>query len=131
MSREHIPRPLQRLVRERAEDLCEYCRLSQARQVATFHIDHVIPRIEGGKTEPENLALACGSCSLRKGHRSRAVDPETSEEVSLFHPRREVWAEHFQQTEDGWTVGRTPVGRATIKLLKMNLPVFVALRRKA
>ena len=130
MNREHIPRPLQRVVRERAGDLCEYCHLPQARQVATFHIDHVTPRVEGGPTASENLALACGSCSLRKGPRSRAVDPETGENVPLFHPRRDVWAEHFQQTEDGWAVGQTPTGRATIKLLKMNLPVFVALRRK-
>jgi 5-methylcytosine-specific restriction endonuclease McrA len=44
MSSDHIPVALQRLVRERAGRLCEYCRLPQVHQEATFHIDHIVPR---------------------------------------------------------------------------------------
>jgi hypothetical protein len=46
----------------RAGQRCEYCRLSQLGQEATFHIDHVVPRAAGGPTVAENLALACVSC---------------------------------------------------------------------
>ncbi|WP_437785618.1 HNH endonuclease [Sorangium sp. So ce1097] len=77
MSRESVPAALQRRVRERAANRCEYCRLSQAGQEATFHVDHVQPRQEGGLTTLENLALACVSCSLRKGARTHGEDPLT------------------------------------------------------
>ncbi len=53
---------------------CHYCRcemlLSQANrskpQYAT--IDHVIPRVEGGKKTKDNIVAACASCNNRKGH---------------------------------------------------------------
>jgi 5-methylcytosine-specific restriction endonuclease McrA len=64
-----IPASPRRLVLQRAGDRCEYCGLSQAGQVATFHIDHVIPVVANGETVAENLALACVSCSLRKSAR--------------------------------------------------------------
>lgn len=54
-----IPASLRRLVIQRADDRCEYCRISQAGQVATFHIDHILPVVANGETTPENLALAC------------------------------------------------------------------------
>lgn len=38
--------------------------LSQSSQEATFHINHVVPRNEGGKAVAANLALACVTCSL-------------------------------------------------------------------
>jgi 5-methylcytosine-specific restriction endonuclease McrA len=50
----------------RAGNRCEYCRLSQLGQEATFHMDHVIPRAANGPTSSDNLALACVSCSPRK-----------------------------------------------------------------
>jgi 5-methylcytosine-specific restriction endonuclease McrA len=68
----HIPGALRNLVIERAGSRCEYCGLSQRGQAATFHIDHVIPLAAGGPTTPENLALACVSCSLRKAARQAA-----------------------------------------------------------
>jgi 5-methylcytosine-specific restriction endonuclease McrA len=67
MSGEHVPAVLQRRVRERAAMRCEYCGIAQEHQEATFHIDHVVPRRAGGETILDNLALACVSCSLRKG----------------------------------------------------------------
>lgn len=61
-----IPAALRDDVVLRAGDRCEYCRLSQAGQEAAFHVDHVVPRVAGGATVLDNLALACVSCSLRK-----------------------------------------------------------------
>ena len=54
--RERIPAQLRRLVIRRARGLCEYCRLSQEGQEATFHIDHIFPVKAGGETRADNLA---------------------------------------------------------------------------
>ena len=125
----HIPSPLRRLVLRRSGNRCEYCRLSQAGQEATFHIDHITPVAVGGETVAGNLALACVSCSLRKSAKQTAIDPETKMEVPLFHPRRDVWSEHFQW--DGVHVtGLTATGRATVETLALNRPLIFAIRQE-
>ena len=83
-----IPPGLRRQVIFRAGNCCEYCGLAQQGQEATFHIDHIVPRVAGGPTDSGNLALACVSCSLRKESRRSGRDPETGRTVALFHPRR-------------------------------------------
>ena len=66
-----IPDRLRRLVVLRAGDRCEYCRLAQKGQEATFHIDHILPKVAGGWTAAANLALACviviGKVVVQKG----------------------------------------------------------------
>ncbi len=108
-----------KLIRERAMNRCEYCRMHQSMQVATFHIEHVIPLAAGGTSSPDNLALACPTCNLHKSQRINASDPQTSKIVPLFHPRLDQWEEHF-----GWSgheiVGKTPLGRATVAVLDLN-----------
>lgn len=99
---------------------CQYCHLAQLGHGATSHIDHIVPRCRGGPTSPENLALQCPSCSLRKADKTAAVDPDTGQPVPLFHPLSEVWAEHFRLLADATIVGLSPVGRATVAALHMN-----------
>ena len=111
----------------RAGNRCEYGQLAQAGQEATFHVDHVTPRVAGGMTISSNLALACVSCSLRKGAKQTATDPDTGEESPLFNPRTQVWAEHFRW-EDETIVPLTPTGRATVAALAMNRPLVIAIR---
>jgi HNH endonuclease len=124
-----IPAPLRRLVRRRASYRCEYCRLAQVGQEATFHLDHIAPEADGGASVAANLALACVSCSLRKGPRQSAVAVQTGKRVALFHPRRDRWSEHFRW--DGLVlVGITAKGRATIDLLKLNRPSILAIREQ-
>jgi hypothetical protein len=125
----HIPAALRRLVLQRAAGRCEYCRLSQQGQEATFHIDHIIPVAAGGQTVVENLALACVSCSLRKAARQTALDPQTGQEVILFNPRLEQWQAHFQW-EGVFLIGRTATGRATIAALDMNRALILAIRQE-
>ena len=72
-----VPDRLRRLIVHRAGNRCEYCRLNQEAQEASFHIDHINPSARGGLTEPDNLALACVSCSLHKSARRSALDPLT------------------------------------------------------
>jgi hypothetical protein len=122
-----IPISLRRLVVHRSGDRCEYCGLSQAGQVATFHIDHIIPEVAGGSTTAANLALACVSCSLRKGARQLIEDPSTGEMVAIFHPRQQIWKEHFDWN-DVEAIGLTAVGRATIDALSLNRPIMSAIR---
>ncbi len=83
MTSDHVPASMQRRVRVRAGQCCEYCGIAQKHQEATFHIDHVVPRSAGGETVLENLALACVSCSLRKGPRQEAPDPDTGTTAAL------------------------------------------------
>jgi HNH endonuclease len=124
-----VPTALRRLVIQRAAGRCEYCGLSQAGQEATFHIDHIIPQTVGGETVSGNLALACVSCSLRKAARRTAIDPQSAQEVPLYHPRRDAWPEHFQW--DGVFVrGLTPTGRATVEALHMNRSLIIAIRNE-
>jgi hypothetical protein len=122
-----IPARLRIFVMQRASDRCEYCGLSQYGQEATFHTDHIIPVSAGGITEASNLALACVSCSLRKGARQTAIDPVTEYRATLYHPRRDNWHGHFQW--EGFTlVGISATGRATIVALDMNRPIILEIR---
>ncbi|MES2709792.1 MAG: HNH endonuclease signature motif containing protein [Verrucomicrobiota bacterium] len=101
--------------------------MAQTGQEALFHIDHVIPVATGGETVEDNLALACVSCSLRKGARQTAHDPLTLKPTGLFHPRRMSWADHF--IWNGCRVrGLTATGRATVFALKLNRSLILAIR---
>lgn len=123
----YIPASLRTLVVERAGNRCEYCGLSQGGQAAAFHIDHVIPMAAGGPTTADNLALACVSCSLRKAARQTATDPETGREAPIYHPRSQLWHDHFRW--EGVRVhGMTAAGRATVAALDMNRAMILAIR---
>src|SRR4051794_18592391 len=87
---------LRRLVRSRAGDRCEYCRLPQElAPFARFQIEHVRAKQHGGSDHPDNLALACPRCNAYKGPNLSAVDPDSDAVVSLFNPRTQNWDDHF------------------------------------
>jgi hypothetical protein len=130
MSGGQVPISLQRRVRLRAVDRCEYCRISQTSQEATFHVDHVRPRAAGGATSFENLALACVSCSLRKAARTTAIDPTSGDATQRFHPRVQAWTEHFSADASGEIMGLTAIGRATVVALSMNRVLAVRIRHE-
>ena len=87
---------VERQVRERADGRCEYCRMHESLQGATFHIEHVVPRSRGGDSSPENLAWACPRCNLCKSNRVEVPDPESGQRVPLFNPRTDRWGDHFR-----------------------------------
>jgi HNH endonuclease len=122
-----IPASLRRSVIQRAKNRCEYCGISQVGQVATFHIDHIVPIVAGGNTAEENLALACVSCSLRKGARQEIEDWETGKVVKVFNPRQQAWEKHFVWN-DLQIIGLTATGRATIEALDLNRPNMLIIR---
>jgi hypothetical protein len=87
---------------------------------------HIVARQHGGLTQPDNLALACWHCNLKKGPNLSGIDPETGQIAALFHPRKDKWADHFAMGMGmllplGVEVhGLTPVGRATVRVLGLN-----------
>lgn len=118
---------LDRLVRQRAEGRCEYCRLPQAGSRVPFEIDHIIARKHGGKTLAGNLAVTCIYCNSYKGPNISGIDPATGKITRLYHPRRHKWSRHFEWG-GGVLIGRTAIGRTTIRVLEINLTNLVALR---
>lgn len=121
---------IRHLVRKRAGDRCEYCRLPQTAIPHRLHVEHVIAQ----QHEPTNvdditnLALACDRCNFHKGPNLSSLDPESGLLVRLFNPRTDSWDEHFM-VDDAEIVGLTPTGRATARLLNMNADNRVLLRR--
>lgn len=115
-----MTRALQELVRLRAENRCEYCRLPQVDSpLAALHVEHIRPLKHGGTDEANNLCLACVDCNLHKGPNLTGIDPMTDSVTELFHPRQQVWAEHFEW-QGPLIVGWTAVGRTTVRVLNMN-----------
>lgn len=44
---------------------CQYC--GRTPPNVLLHVDHIVPRKEGGSDDPENLRTACQDCNLGKG----------------------------------------------------------------
>jgi hypothetical protein len=121
----HYPR-----VAERANHRCEYCHAPEAVFNFPFEVEHVVPVSCGGADEDDNRALACRACNLFKSERVTGRDGEGGPEVALFHPRQDLWDQHFRvERETGILQGVTPAGRATVITLHMNSPVQLAARR--
>jgi hypothetical protein len=121
--------PRYRETAARAAHRCEYCRAPEVAFNFPFEVEHVTPPGLGGSDEPENLALSCRSCNIFKGNQLSASDPITGEIVRLFHPRLDLWAQHFMVADDEHVIGLTPIGHATVELLRMNTPPQLNARR--
>lgn len=122
---------LRAAVARRAGDRCEYCRLSQESQVATFPADHILPVVLGGPTELDNLALACPRCNARKWTHVQGIDETTGQPTPLFNPRTQAWAEQFRWSESDPAVIEplTPNGRVAVAVLDLNGPQHLTIRR--
>ena len=118
---------LEALVWERALSRCEYCRMPQHFDILSFHVDHIVAKQHAGATVPGNLALACYTCNLHKGPNLSGRDPSSRKIVRLFNPRRHRWARHFR-VSGALILGRSPMGRATVATLGINLEHRIALR---
>jgi hypothetical protein len=73
----------------------------------------------GGADAMNNLAWTCQECNLLKATNSSGIDPATGDVVPLFHPRKHLWADHFED-KSAQILGLTAIGRATVRLLQMN-----------
>ena len=123
-----MERSLQELVWRRAGRRREYCQVSQEYDRLPFEIDHIIAEDHDGPTIASNLCLCCFAYNRHKGPNIAGIDPRTRKIVPLFNPRRHKWSRHFRW--DGPVlVGLTPQGRATVRVLKINLEHRVVFRR--
>jgi hypothetical protein len=119
-----------RRVRERAGHRCEYCLSHQDYVLGRLQIDHIQPVAKGGLDDEENLCLACELCNQYKWTKTHGRDPDTGQEVVLFHPRRQRWSDHFAWRAEGAEItGLTPCGRATVSALSLNNQLAVIVRR--
>lgn len=125
---------MREVVRQRAQNACEYCQLPQRASILPHQIDPIIARQHLGSDEDDNLCLCCLRCNLKKGPNIATTDPIQPpgeyQIVALFHPRRQRWQDHFELREDGRIEGLTAVGRATVRLLNFNADERLQLRRQ-
>jgi 5-methylcytosine-specific restriction endonuclease McrA len=119
MSKTYIPVGLRRQVYERAKGCCEYCQIPDVATFAPHEIDHIIAEKHGGRTESDNLALSCTQGNKYKGSDLASTDIETEKIVPLYHPRQDLWHEHFRLSGAEF-VSLTPIGQVTIRLLQLN-----------
>ncbi len=120
---------LERQVWQRAANVCEYCRLPRAGSRLPLHVEHIVARQHGGRTEASNLAIACSRCNLHKGPNLSGIDRRTGRVVKLYNPRRHKWGRHFRWNGPS-LVGLTATGRATIAVLAINDASAVKVRRE-
>lgn len=121
MPREHIPSEVVRRVWATAASRCGYCRAPQHLVLVSLEIEHVIPLAAGGTNAETNLWLACPICNGHQSSKTTGTDPITGRAERLFHPRTQIWSEHFAWSVDGLRiVGLTPTGRATVAALHLR-----------
>lgn len=117
----YVPAKLRNLVAGRANHTCEYCRSQEDFSAESFSVEHILPKILDGKTSAENLAFSCQGCNSHKAIKTAAIDPISETSVALFNPRTQNWNEHFAWNKDfSEIIGLTPIGRATLEVLKLN-----------
>lgn len=122
--------PAYTIVADRAKHQCEYCHAPELVFNFPFEIEHIIPTSKQGSNNNSNLALSCRSCNLRKGNRTSGNDPSTQIETPFFHPRQDLWHEHFDPSLiTGEINGLTAIGRTTLQYLDINSPPQLAARQ--
>ena len=130
MSDERVTAELRRIVSERALACCEYCGSQTDFSTQALAVEHIVPRIKGGQTTSDNLALSCQGCNNHKYDKTEGRDPASGQLAPLYHPRQEKWSEHFTWNSDcSSIIGTTPTGRATVATLCLNRKGLINLRR--
>ena len=128
--RPHISEQIRRQVEKEAQYRCGYCLTSRQFTAKRLHIEHIVPIAAGGKSDIENLWLACDLCNGYKGVQTQAIDPLTNDLAPLFNPRQQFWSDHFTWSEDGiYILGLTSIGRATTVALRLNNAFLVEARQ--
>lgn len=117
-------------LKRQTHNRCGYCHTTPRVTGQPLTVEHLHPVARGGGSSLDNLWLSCRNCNTYKGTQIEASDPQTSERVLLFNPRRQAWHEHFAWSGDGTqVVGLTACGRATVAALRLNHEEIVAARR--
>ncbi len=117
----YVAADLRRVVKSRANHVCEYCLIHEDDTYLGCQVDHVIAEKHGGSTNADNLSYACTFCNRAKGTDIGSIAPSTDEFTRFYNPRTDRWADHF--TLNGAIIEpRTPIGEATARILGFNEP---------
>ena len=57
-------------IKARDGHACAYCGSRECDEVAPMHLDHLLPRVDGGADVAENLVLACRRCNTARQNMS-------------------------------------------------------------
>lgn len=111
-------------VRQAAHYACEFCGITEIDAGDVLTLDHYQPQSKGGSDTFENLLYCCVRCNQYK------LDywPTQPDDMPLWHPRREPFATHFLELDDGTLHPLTPIGAFTLRRLRSNRPPLVAYR---
>lgn len=90
MSIRTIPKALRERLNGQGRARCGYCLTQELVIGVPMEVDHIMPEALGGRTEEENLWLACSLCNSHKSDRIAVLDPVSDAIVALFNPRRQV-----------------------------------------
>lgn len=130
MSNVYIPIAIQREVIRLSDGYCEYCLHPESYSTDYYHFDHIISLFEGGKNELNNIARSCGRCNILKNQQIHAFDPVTGKIFPFYNPRKDIWTEHFQWSDDELLVyGLSEIGRTTIEVFQLNREHLINLRK--
>jgi len=131
MSRSYVSKELRKKIAKEARYRCGYCLTVASIAGYEMDVEHIIPESAGGLTEEANLWLSCSKCNLHKSDRTQAIDSLTGETISLFNPREQRWPAHFEWSKEGDLIlGKTAIGRATVKALHLNRTILVTARQR-
>ena len=119
MSTTYIPANLRRAVIARANGRCEYCLINEEDTGTRHEVDHIVAEKHGGATTMDNLCHACFLCNRNKGS-DVASYTEDGLLTAFFHPRNQVWSDHFQIVGSRIET-RTGAGEVTAKLFQFNV----------
>lgn len=130
MSESRITAQMKKLVSERAQGCCEYCRSQVRFAMQPFSAEHITPKSQGGETILENLALACQGCNNHKYNKTQGFDSINGELTPFYNPRKHQWTDHFAWNNDfTLIIGLTSIGRVTVEELRLNREGVVNLRQ--
>jgi len=119
MSKTYVSISLRKLVKTRAQRVCEYCLIHEESTYFGCQVDHIISEKHGGVTEEHNLAYACTYCNRNKGSDIGSIDLLTEQFSRFFNPRIDLWTNHFKL--DGVRISTlTTIGEVTDRILGFN-----------
>lgn len=81
---------------------CQYC--GDHKSAADLTLDHILPRAQGGATNPQNLVSACVRCNQRKGNRTpeQARMPLLTSQKLLNLGLDRVLLCHYAESKTEW-----------------------------
>ena len=107
--------PLRIAVAIRAHWCCEYCLVPEDDEIQPFHVDHIISEKHDGETELAN-GLCVQPLQLDEGNRRRDI----RHNESALGPAIQPALGSLGECRSGEIVPLTPVGVATVRLLRIN-----------